>query len=362
MRRIVSFLCAVTLLLGVACAERLPGEALEGDAGTFSGLLARDALALSMFSTAAEARAALTDAGFDIVLQMHYDKPATDLSDTCAYTVGKKTVSVNGSDETLLLVSIRGTGAGEWYSNFDIASPDDPNPTYAKGFYLSAVDVMERFAPIYEAEGMPYTVVTGYSRGAACANLVGLLMDNHYGGDRLYVYTFATPRTVRGAYAGDRYGNIFNIVFETDVVPRVPLAAWGFERAGTDITLPGKASDVKRLENGLNTLLALAPTVGDYYHLKHSLAGPGAAEDGVSAFAFMTGLIDDVSGLLGGGASNGLMSKLMDMIKLNTDFTPFLSLLLTLSMNDMALLKSVGMRHMPETYAAQLSAYIEQTR
>lgn len=32
--------------------------------------------------------------------------------------------------------------------------------------------------------------------------------------------------------------NIFNIVSETDIVPRVPLTSWGFTRYGTDLYLP----------------------------------------------------------------------------------------------------------------------------
>lgn len=356
MRRFLAIGCALMLVLGVASAERLSGEAFTGGNTTFSGRLAQDALALSMFSTAAQARTALADAGFEIVLQKHYDKPATDLSDTCAYTVGKKTVTINGRDETLLLFTIRGTGAGEWRSNFDIASPDDPDPAYAKGFYLAAVEAMAQFAPVYEAEGKPLAVVTGYSRGAACANLVGLLMDDRYGGDGLYVYTFATPRTVRGDLA-DEYDNIFNIVSETDVVPRVPLAAWGFDRAGTDIVLRGQADDVRRLEKGLQTLFAIAPTVDDYYNLKHSLTGPGAADDGMSAFEFMLGIVDGIGGAAGGGLNDAL-GGLMGMIRLNTDYTPLLSLLLTLTMNDLSLLKDVASRHMPAAYAAQLAAYV----
>ncbi len=358
MRRLLAIVCALVMLCGVACAEGLTGQAFPEKEEVFSGQLAQDALALSMFSTAEQARAALVKEGFEIVLQKHYDKPDTDLSDTCAFTIAKKTITVSGEARTLLLVSIRGTGAGEWYSNFDIAAPDDPDQPYAKGFYRSALDVMEAFAPIYEAEGKPYTVVTGYSRGAACANLVGLLMDDQYGGDNLYVYTFATPRTVRSELDQGKYENIFNIVFETDVVPRVPLAAWGFDRARQDIVLPGKASDVTRLERGMDSLLSLASTVDDYYNLKHSLLGPGAAEDGMSAFEFMTGLIDSLNSILRGGSIGADLSKLMDMVKLNTDFTPFLTLLLSLTMNDMALLKSVGMRHMPDNYAAHLKEYV----
>lgn len=355
MRRFVAIVCALVMVFGAACAERLSGEAFLSDETVFSGALAQDALALSMFSTAAEAREALNAEGFEVLHQMYYDKPVTDLSDTCAYTIAKKQITVGGEKRVLLFVSVRGTGAGEWYSNFDIASPEDTSPLYAKGFYLSAVDVMENFAPLYESEGEPLTLVTGYSRGAACANLVGVLMDDRYGGDGVYVYSFATPRTVRGDFAGAPYDNIFNIVSEVDAVPRVPFSAWGFSRAGQDIVLRGSEGDVKRLERALDSLLALAPTIDQYYNQRHSLSGPGEAEDGMSAFEF---IIDLVNGLSGG--SGNMLGKLMDLIKFRTDFTPVLTLLLTLTMNDMALLKNVLMRHMPDAYAALLSEYIAQ--
>ena len=56
----------------------------------------------------------------------------------------------------------------------------------------------------------------------------------------IYCYTFATPEVTTFDTAHDSlYDNIFNIMNPSDMVPRLPLASWGYERYGHDLWLPG---------------------------------------------------------------------------------------------------------------------------
>ena len=58
--------------------------------------------------------------------------------------------------------------------------------------------------------------------------------------ESIYCYTFATPGVTPSGNASDPlYGNIFNILNPSDMVPRLPLESWGYERYGHDLWLPG---------------------------------------------------------------------------------------------------------------------------
>lgn len=52
-------------------------------------------------------------------------------------------------------------------------------------------------------------------------------------------YTFASPGCTTSENArAERYDNIFNIVNPADIMPALPLAAWGYARYGVDMELP----------------------------------------------------------------------------------------------------------------------------
>ena len=80
------------------------------------------------------------------------------------------------------------------------------------------------------------------------ANLVAAELDGRRAHavasrDRVYAYTFASPATTLNRAAHDeRYGNIFNIINPADIMPSLPLRAWGYERYGVDLTLPSEGT------------------------------------------------------------------------------------------------------------------------
>lgn len=170
--------------------------------------------------------------------------------DKVAYAFGLKKLD---SDYYLLPVFIRSSGygpglSGEWASNFNVYDANDTE--YSAGFKRAADDVadsLETYIQRYVVDmaGIPRSNIklwiSGFSRGGAVANLLAakLNQESDISRSQIYAYTFATPAPVKSsAMSGTTADNIFNIVSEQDVVPRVPLKGWGFSRYGVTYYLP----------------------------------------------------------------------------------------------------------------------------
>ena len=178
--------------------------------------------------------------------------------------VGYRTVTYNKVKKTILAVIVRGTNGTieEWSSNFDIGDASTFSSTsewtdYAnhKGFdivsnrimsqvsaYVSSVSGREDF----EAGNTAYWV-TGHSRGAAVANLVGAKLVNR--GEEVFAYTFAAPNTTTDGNAHNgAYNCIFNVVNSDDFVPCLPMSGWGYTRYGKTSSVSIKDKYEKKWE------------------------------------------------------------------------------------------------------------------
>lgn len=223
-----------------------------------------------------------------------------------AYTVYERATE-NGSSEVIL--AIRGTGEGEWKLNLDLMPSGNYDLPYAENFFLAAEDIRTTQEAFLSGLEDPVFLITGFSRGAAVANLLGALLTDRFGGDRVFVYTFATPRTVVGEHAS--YPNIFNVINPADIITFLPFPAWGFERYGIDIELPvdhetlmtaareaflqrsdrnGRSElplgSLPAVEKTVHTMEALAPGVREGFTVRHALSHPGEAlpeEEGMTA-------------------------------------------------------------------------------
>lgn len=121
------------------------------------------------------------------------------------------------------------------------------------GYYQASEEIyaeLTRWIDESRADGAEVSVLlTGHSRGGAIANLLAAELDNDPMRDigersRVYAYTFAAPSTTVSANAHDeRYANIFNIINPSDIMPYLPLRAWGYERYGVNLYLPGVDQD-----------------------------------------------------------------------------------------------------------------------
>ena len=227
---------------------------LSGDSTKFDQDLAVISLGLTMASTNRDSIGAIYLT--DMLNNMGFDKSAMYVSpdyaetqkktDTCEYVFAVKKLA--GTDDYVVPVVIRSNDyGGEWISNAHVFE-HGYDSRYATGFKKAADGVYNQLKQYIKEltdlgidAGHIKLWVTGFSRGGAIANLIGgRLMSEGITGissSNIYVYGFAVPRTVQ-KYAADKYKNIFNIVNQGDVVPRVPLKAWGFERYGVDMFLP----------------------------------------------------------------------------------------------------------------------------
>lgn len=215
----------------------------------------------------------------------------TQSDDVVAYSVASKRVvnSQTGEEKTLLLVSVRGSYGSEWLSDVNMGDPAELDLDTAdhKGFAVAAEEIVSalegRVTTLSEERGGDATeeialLFTGHSRGAAAANLAASYADDMTAGlrpiapiDSIYAYTFATPELTLMDNTGDAlYDNIFNILNPSDMVPRMPLAAWGFDRYGHDLWLP---------EPGMENFEALFEDMEAHYLVNVGAENPSEPAD-----------------------------------------------------------------------------------
>ena len=319
-----------------------PDEApvLPKSSSEYSLTLAMSALTLCTGHGQEPQRQVLEQAGFTVLKQQNYDKAPEDASHTCAWTLGKRSIQHEGKIRTLFIVAVRGTNGGEWVSNFDFAPSHDDDTVYAENFLFCAQEVLDGMREALESENDPLLLICGHSRGAACANLLGVLLDEERGPEDIYVYTFATPTTLRGEALEQSYPNIFNLLNPCDMVTLVPPTSLGYGRAGQDIVLPNSRETAESLQAAMGALEALTPSIYAYYEVRHSLTGPGLSDDGMTVFELMC--------LLTGSFEGAAVS--LPEIAPDSDLAPLTA------MNGGGMDASLLLQHMPFTYQTLMLA------
>ncbi len=205
-------------------------------------------------------------------------------TDVTAYTIASKhiTNSTTGQKKLLVVVAVRGSYGTEWLSNLQmsISSGIVEGVSFGRGDHTGFSEAsMELSSAIYSyLEGLGQDdlgdvslLLCGHSRGGATANLTAAYLDqvsSNFEGllateegqnadaqgldlpntyihrDSVYCYAFATPGvTDNEDCRGELYDNIFNLLNPADLVPRMPLASWGFSRYGHDLWLPEFGTD-----------------------------------------------------------------------------------------------------------------------
>ena len=212
----------------------------------------------------------LTEIGFsDFRVNPDYEKPPS--ADTLAVLAAHKVIEVHGEKVSLIAVGLRGADYGdEWAANLIMG---EKGPAY--GFNESMV-YARQFLEIYMEElGRKLCRrvkfwITGYSRVAGVANLLGASIDKYaqaYKTDTgdIYVYTFEGPG-VASKEDTRPYPSIHNTINPHDLVMRMPPGAWGFRRYGVDDTVfPAINSEgfTKRIDEVKERVRQLNPTM--YY-------------------------------------------------------------------------------------------------
>ena len=174
---------------------------------------------------------------------------------TSPFWICHKKVKLNEQITELMLVIIQGTYHEEWLDNFDSGT----GHTHV-GFQRAADNVLKKMSEYItnpknniDKNSDLKILVTGHSRGAATANLVGRALDDqtsigniNYDSNDIFVYTFATPNVTSLTQRKEqKYQNIFNIVNPEDFVTKVLPSGWGYGRYGITYVLPSSTTDVK---------------------------------------------------------------------------------------------------------------------
>ncbi len=186
------------------------------------------------FGREANAARLLNDIGFVNIRAYNYDKSLNDATDKAAFITGEKEIELNGEKQPIMAVFVRGGAYGnEWVSNFNVGETGNH-----KGFSNAAEEIVKTVEKNMGDRDIKLWIA-GYSRGAAVANIAAAKLGD--GGkikrDNIYAYTFATPQGAeRSNCKNEKYGYIFNIINENDMVPLVVPSEWSFGRYGRDVT------------------------------------------------------------------------------------------------------------------------------
>ena len=188
-------------------------------------------------------------AGFKKLYLSPEIKNATSEVDTIGTVCMQKKASDSKGKYTLVLLSNRGSNYySEWGGNaVGGASGDHENFTMAKNTSLKR---LKKYLKDTGVKGRIKLWVTGYSRSASIANMIGGALDDGYdlgsnvslARSDLFVYTYEAPRCVMASKVKNKkYDNIKNLVNSADLVQVIPFKTWGFVRYGKDYVYPTKA-------------------------------------------------------------------------------------------------------------------------
>ena len=198
-----------------------------------------------MKSKARNVVALLGNFGFDKnTIYVNNDYLKKPQSNTIGVAIAQKRLG----DETLIAIAVRGGGyESEWAGNFNVYN----SGTHHKGFQIASEKVntaLKKYITQNYIKGNVKFWITGYSRGAAVANLTAAYINNSIGTipnvsyrqEDVYAYTFEAPRNTKDKQcrSSAKYGNIKNIINPIDPVPMVAMEKWGYERYGFDYHIP----------------------------------------------------------------------------------------------------------------------------
>ncbi|MFA5675686.1 MAG: leucine-rich repeat protein [Christensenellales bacterium] len=193
----------------------------------------------------------MSETGFNAINTSLYEGKPEPTQNPIGAAFGKKYIVQDGEVYTLIAIAIRGGGyEREWAGNFMITGSNDH-----KGFSDAAKTVktaLLKYIRDYKVTGKVKVWISGYSRGAATANLVAASLDDGFLNSEtsvslqredIYAYTFETPQNTKSTQESkEKYFNIFNIINPIDPVTKVAMKKWGYSRYGVNLYLPSAAT------------------------------------------------------------------------------------------------------------------------
>lgn len=194
---------------------------------------------------------------FEDAKYYNYNINLNDSSDKTAYSFAHKDIiDDSGNKNTLIAVVVRGGGYGnEWTSNFKVGTGP-----YHEGFnnaswelISSLYDYVSQLEKNNMIQGNIKFWITGYSRGAAVANIIASRLISIYDKNNVYAYCFAVPQWLNNntdtSLKNIDTSSIYNVINPGDVVTNIPLTEWGYTRLGTDIILSKETNTQNNIKN-----------------------------------------------------------------------------------------------------------------
>ena len=165
--------------------------------------------------------------------------------DTIGVALGRKEITIDGQDYTLIPIGVRGAGyEKEWLGNMKVGSAGD-----SEGFKKAAdraKKTVENYLKEYAIDPAKTKFwIAGFSRAGAVTDLLTKELTDAYDttGANVYGYSFATPQ---GAYQKERsYPNSHCTINREDAVPKVAPAYMGFAHYGDEVYLEDRNNDFK---------------------------------------------------------------------------------------------------------------------
>ena len=235
----------------------------------------------------------------NIVSNEWYKKPAT--CNSIGVCCASKELS---SGCTLIAVGIRGNNYGrEWGGNFVMGTEGEH-----EGFATCREQVLAFLSDYIASQHITGKIklwMSGYSRGAATANMTAAKLDLGYSlsngvslaPEDIYCYTFEAPM---GAQKEETlnpvFDNIKNIINSNDIVVYCCFENWGFSRYGIDYYLPDSSMDgYAELKDEMLKVFSETPNTGGAYSLDDfRYIGTDLCDDGsrISQREFYPMLVD----------------------------------------------------------------------
>lgn len=292
--------------------------------------------------------------GISVIRQKNYSKPSKQIDHTSAYTIGRGKIKRGAKTEDAWMIAVRGTEGSEWFSNFDFCPSADDGSHFVGGFLSSAEDVLIDLVKIIN-EKNPLIVIAGHSRGGAVANILAVLLNQIYDPKKIYAYTFASPMTIRNL-EGVEDRNIFNVINPCDIVPKLPYAAWGFKRPGTDIILDDESEKINAAEmsRAVSEIFSVCPDAQSYYNARHSLEQRGLSGTGLTMYEIMTSLATKLSKLTSTNLELDMKDFQIPSYAIDSDFSTLIYYLSWLFKNNGEGFSCLLNEHLPGTYAKKI--------
>ncbi len=158
-------------------------------------------------------------------------KDKKNKNNQAAYSFAFKDIQTPKGTKKLVFIIIRGTplSSNEWLSNLNISDTTKKSVMVHEGFLSTCQIIKADFYRFLEDNSISKDdsifLISGHSRGAAIANLLGSIFydEQVITSDKVFVYTFASPNVSQEEKTSDeKYNFIWNIVNAEDAVPSVP--------------------------------------------------------------------------------------------------------------------------------------------